>query len=129
MVCSSSFGYTQETYVDFPSSSSDDEDWSDTIAPRKRKRRAAGASSARENGNVSSSRSVSISEGSKLNPEHKLRRNMRQNSNFKDTNVSPAELKRGTSVSGSSGKKAGSSTHRRLGETEKQVYRVSYTTD
>ncbi|KAA3482445.1 homeobox protein HAT3.1-like isoform X1 [Gossypium australe] len=108
-----------ETYVNFPSSSSDDEDWSDTIAPRKRKRRAAGASSAPENGNASSSRSVSMSEGSKLNPEHKLR-NMRQNSNFKDINLSPAELKGGTSVSGSSGKKAGSSTHRRLGETEKQ---------
>ncbi|KAG8497992.1 hypothetical protein CXB51_007180 [Gossypium anomalum] len=109
-----------ETYVNFPSSSSDDEDWSDTIAPRKRKRFAAGASSGPENGNASSSRSVSISEGSKLNTEHKLRRNMRQNSNFKDTNLSPAELKGGTSVSGSSGKKAGSSTHRRLGETEKQ---------
>ncbi|KAK8518861.1 hypothetical protein V6N13_017872 [Hibiscus sabdariffa] len=111
-----------ETYGNVPSSSSDDEDWRGTIAPRKRKKSSADASSAPENGNASSSRSVSISDALKLNPEeaeHKPRRNSRQNSNVKDADFSPAELKGGTPASGSSGKRVGS-THRRLGETEKQ---------
>ncbi|GMJ12373.1 hypothetical protein like AT3G19510 [Hibiscus trionum] len=108
-----------ETYGNVPSSSSDDEDWSGTIAPRKRKKSTAEASSAPENGNASSSRRVSISDALKLNPEeteHKPRRKL----NVKDTDLSPAELKGGTPATGSTGKRAGSSTHRRLGETKKQ---------
>ncbi|KAE8730416.1 Auxin-responsive GH3 family protein [Hibiscus syriacus] len=112
-----------ETYGNVPSSSSDDEDWSDTITPRKRKKITTEASSAPENGNASSSRSVLISDALKLiseEAEQKPRIKSRQNSNVKDSDLSPAELKGGTPASGSSGKRASSSTHRRLGETEKQ---------
>ncbi|XWS62973.1 hypothetical protein CRYUN_Cryun06bG0056600 [Craigia yunnanensis] len=110
-----------ETYGNFPSSTSDDEDWSDTTAPRKRKK--YNAASAPPNGNASVSRSLSVSDGSKQNPEeteHEPRRKTRQKSNYKDKDLSPAELQGGTSASGSSGKKAGSSTYRRLGEAIKQ---------
>ncbi|XWS54719.1 hypothetical protein CRYUN_Cryun10bG0113700 [Craigia yunnanensis] len=112
-----------ETYGTVSSSSSDDEDWSDTIAPRKRKKCTAEAASAPANGNASVSMSVLVSDGLKQNPEeteHKPRRKTRQKSNFKDTDLSPAELQGGSSVSGSNGKNAGSSTYRRLGETVKQ---------
>ncbi|XVE93460.1 hypothetical protein REPUB_Repub01dG0194700 [Reevesia pubescens] len=109
-----------EAYGNVPSSSSDDEDWSDTTAPRKRKKCTAEAASAASNGNASASRSVSISDGLNQNPEETPRRKTRQNSKFKDTDLSPAELQGGTYVSGSSGKKAGSSTYRRLGEAVKQ---------
>ncbi|XWS39896.1 hypothetical protein CRYUN_Cryun18bG0093900 [Craigia yunnanensis] len=112
-----------ETYGSVPSSSSDDEDWSDTTAPRKKKKCTAEAASALANGNASVSRSVSVSDGLKQNPEeteHTPRRKTRQKSNFKDTDLSPAELQGGTSVYGSSGKKAGSSTYKRLGEAVKQ---------
>ncbi|XP_022763463.1 homeobox protein HAT3.1-like isoform X2 [Durio zibethinus] len=114
-----------ETYGNVPSSSSDDEDWSDTTAPRKRMKCTAEAATATApaNGNASLSRSVSISDGLNPNPEeteHKPRRRTRQKSNFKGTDLSPAEFKGGASASGSSGKKAGSSTYRRLGEAVKQ---------
>ncbi|XVF01348.1 hypothetical protein REPUB_Repub04eG0080200 [Reevesia pubescens] len=112
-----------ETYGNVPSSSSDDEDWNDTTAPRKRKKCTAAAVSAPANGNASVSRCVSVSNGLKQNPEeteHKPRRTTRQKSKFKDTDLSSAELQGGTCVSGSSGKKADSSTYRRLGEAVKQ---------
>ncbi|XP_017971445.1 PREDICTED: homeobox protein HAT3.1 [Theobroma cacao] len=112
-----------ETYGNVPSSSSDDEDWSDITAPRKRNKCTAEVASAPENGNVSVSRTVSVSDGLKQNPEeteHKPRRKTRQMSRFKDTDSSPAEIQGNTSVSGSSGKKAGSSTYKRLGEAVKQ---------
>ena len=74
---------------------------------------------------------MSVSDCSKQNPEeteHEPRRKTRLKSNYKDTDLSPAEFQGGTSASGSSGKKAGSSTHRRLGEAVKQVNMVFYTT-
>ena len=122
-----SFGYIQETYGNVPSSSSDDEDWSDTTAPRKRKKCNAEAASAPPNGNAY----VGSSHGLKQNPEeteHKPRRKTQQKSNYKDTDLSSAELQGGASASGSSGKKAGLSTYKRLGEAVKQVNMVSYMT-
>ncbi|XP_022745506.1 homeobox protein HAT3.1-like isoform X2 [Durio zibethinus] len=119
-----------ETYGSVSSSSSDDDYWNDATALRKRKKCAAeAASAAAANGNVSVSRSVSVSDGLKLYPEgteHKPRRKTRQKSNLKDTDLSPAELQVGTSVSGSSGKKVGSSTYRRLGEAVKQRLHSSF---
>ncbi|XVF67486.1 hypothetical protein PTKIN_Ptkin10aG0125300 [Pterospermum kingtungense] len=111
-----------ETYGSVPSSSSDDEDWSGNTAPRKRKKCTAEEASALANGNASVS-SMSVSNNLKQNPEeteHKPRRKTRQKSNTKDTNLSPEELQGGSRISGSSGKKAGSSKYRILGEAEKQ---------
>ncbi|XVE49277.1 hypothetical protein DITRI_Ditri01bG0070100 [Diplodiscus trichospermus] len=115
-----------ETYGNVPSSSSDDEDWGDTTAPRKRKKCNAAATSTPANGNArnaSINRSVSVSNDLKQNLEEierKPRKKSQQKSNCKDTNSLPTELQGGTPASGSSGKKAGSSTHRRLGEEVKQ---------
>ncbi|XVE66757.1 hypothetical protein DITRI_Ditri08aG0104900 [Diplodiscus trichospermus] len=107
-----------------PSSSRDDEDWSGTSAPRKRNKSDAQPASAPANGNASVSRSLSVSDSLNQNPEeaeHSHRRKTSQKkSHFKDTDLSPAELQRGAFVSGSSGKKGGSSTYRRLGEGVKQ---------
>ncbi|XWS68094.1 hypothetical protein CRYUN_Cryun04dG0060700 [Craigia yunnanensis] len=108
-----------ETYGNVPCSSSDDEDWSDTTAPRKRKKCNGEAAAAPPNGNAS----VSSSDGLKQNAEeteHKPRRKTRQKSNYKDTDLSSAELQGGASASCSSGKKAGLSTYKRLEEAVKQ---------
>lgn len=50
-----------------------------------------------------------------------------EETNFNDTDLSLAE-EGGVTVSGSSGKKSGSSTYRRLGEAVKQVSIVRYMT-
>ncbi|KAE8686771.1 hypothetical protein F3Y22_tig00111027pilonHSYRG00062 [Hibiscus syriacus] len=93
-----------ETYGNVPSSSSDDEDWNNASAPRKRKKHNAEV--AQPNGNASLTSGVSVSNGLKQKPEeteHTPRRNTRKRSNHKATDkkaVMPV----------SSGKKAGSST-------------------
>ncbi|GMJ03506.1 hypothetical protein HRI_004019800 [Hibiscus trionum] len=133
-----------ETYGNVPSSSSDDEDWNDASAPRKRKKHNAEVASAQPNGNISLTRSVSVSNGLKQKPEeteHTPRRNTRQRSNHKATDKkaatpvssgkkagsstpsnckgtakSPAKSPGGACAPSSSGKQAGSSTYKRLGE-------------
>lgn len=75
--------------------------------------------SAASDGNASVTRSLE-------EIDHKPRRKTQQKSNkVKD---SPRAEFQDASASGSSGKKAGSSTYRRLGEDVKQVNMVSYMT-
>ncbi|KAE8692673.1 Auxin-responsive GH3 family protein [Hibiscus syriacus] len=96
-----------ETYGNVPSSSSDDDDWNGSLAPRKRKKRDAEVASAQPNGNASLTMSVSVSNGLKQKPaemENTTRRNTRQRSKHKAT----ADKKAAKPVS--SGKKAGLST-------------------
>ncbi|KAK8561311.1 hypothetical protein V6N13_149515 [Hibiscus sabdariffa] len=134
-----------ETYGNVPSSSSDDEDWNDASAPRKKKKLNGEVASAQPNGNASLTRSVSVSNGLKQKPEdteHTPRRNTRQRSSHKamaatpvssgkkaglttpanckgtakSPTKSPAKSPRGISIPRSSGKQARSSTYKRLGE-------------
>ncbi|XVF45026.1 hypothetical protein PTKIN_Ptkin02bG0172800 [Pterospermum kingtungense] len=118
-----------ETYGNIPCSSSDDEDWSDATAPRKKKKCNAEAASAPSDGNASAIKSVSVSNGLKQNleeTENEPRRKTRQKSDDKVKDLSTAELQGDTSASGSSGKKAGSSTYKRLGEAVKQKLYKSF---
>ncbi|KAL1106269.1 hypothetical protein V6Z11_D04G191000 [Gossypium hirsutum] len=140
-----------ETYGNVPSSSSDDEDWNDGTAPRKKKKRNAEVATTSANGNASPTgekraprRSANglkqnrgerhttkrSANGLKQNPEedHTPRRRTRKKSNQKGTAKlpkatpkSPAKLPEPTPTPGSSGKKAGSSTYKRLGEAVTQV--------
>lgn len=106
-----------EAYGNVPSSSSDDEDWSDTTAPRKKKKCNSEVASAASDGNASVTRSLE-------EIDHKPRRKTQQKSNkVKD---SPRAEFQDASASGSSGKKAGSSTYRRLGEDVKQKLYKSF---
>ncbi|KAG4205705.1 hypothetical protein ERO13_A04G119300v2 [Gossypium hirsutum] len=162
-----------ETYGNVPSSSSDDEDWNDGTAPRKKKIRNAEVATTSANGNASPTGSVSVSNGLKKNPgekraprrsanglkqnrgeqhtpkrsanglkqkpeeDHTPRRCTRKKSNQKGTARSPAKLPKATPKSpaklpeptptpGSSGKKAGSSTYKRLGEAVTQGLQSSF---
>ncbi|TYI88155.1 hypothetical protein E1A91_D04G187300v1 [Gossypium mustelinum] len=157
-----------ETYGNVPSSSSDDEDWNDGTAPRKKKKRNAEVATTSANGNASPTGSVSVSNGLKnpgekraprrsanglkqnrgerhttkrsanglkQNPEedHTPRRRTRKKSNQKGTAKlpkatpkSPAKLPEPTPTPGSSGKKAGSSTYKRLGEAVTQGLQKSF---
>ncbi|KHG20624.1 Homeobox-leucine zipper protein HAT3 [Gossypium arboreum] len=145
-----------ETYGNVPSSSSDDEDWNDGTAPRKKKIRNAEVATTSANGNASPTGSVSVSNGLKKNPgekrapkrsanglkqkpeeDHTPRRCTRKKSNRKGTARSPAKLPKATPKSpaklpeptptpGSSGKKAGSSTYKRLGEAVTQGLQSSF---
>ncbi|MBA0833554.1 hypothetical protein Goarm_005989, partial [Gossypium armourianum] len=94
-----------ETYGNIPSSSSDDEDWNDATTSRKRMKCTIRATPTLSNGNACASRS--------------------EETNFNDTDLSLAE-EGGVTVSGSSGKKWGSSTYRRLGEAVKQRLNESF---
>ncbi|KAK5774500.1 hypothetical protein PVK06_042355 [Gossypium arboreum] len=93
-----------ETYGNIPSSSSDDEDWNDATTSRKRMKCTIRATPTLSNGNACASRS--------------------EETNFNDTDLSLAE-EGGVTVSGSSGKKSGS-TYRRLGEAVKQRLNESF---
>ncbi|KAA3463527.1 homeobox protein HAT3.1 [Gossypium australe] len=162
-----------ETYGNVPSSSSDDEDWNDGTAPRKKKKRNAEVATTSANGNASPTGSVSVSNGLKKNPgekraprrsanglkqnrgeqhtpkrsanglkqnpeeDHTPRRCTRKKSNQKGTAKSPAKLPKATPKSpaklpeptptpGSSGKKDGSSTYKRLGEAVTQGLQKSF---
>ncbi|MBA0782095.1 hypothetical protein Gotri_002960 [Gossypium trilobum] len=168
VICSSFFVYIQETYGNVPSSSSDDEDWNDGTAPRKKKKRNAEVATTSANGNASPTGRVSVSNGLKnpgekraprrsanglkqnrgeqhtrkrsanglkQNPEedHTPRRRTRKKSNQKGTAKlpkatpkSPAKLPEPTPTPGSSGKKAGSSTYKRLGEAVTQGLQKSF---
>ncbi|KAG8500356.1 hypothetical protein CXB51_004249 [Gossypium anomalum] len=162
-----------ETYGNVPSSSSDDEDWNDGTAPRKKKIRNAEVATTSANGNASPTGSVPVSNGLKKNPGEKRaprrsanglkqnrgeqhtpkrsanglkqnpeedrtpRRRTRKKSNQKGTAKSPTKLPKATPKSpaklleptptpGSSGKKAGSSTYKRLGEAVTQGLQSSF---
>ncbi|KAB2050922.1 hypothetical protein ES319_A12G020600v1 [Gossypium barbadense] len=93
-----------EMYGNIPSGSSDDEDWNDATTSRKRMKCTIRATPTLSNGNACASRS--------------------EETNFNDTDLSLAE-EGGVTVSGSSGKKSGS-TYRRLGEAVKQRLNESF---
>lgn len=76
------------------------------------------------NGNDSVTKNAEISDGTKQDlgeSEHRPRRAPYQKSKTIGTTDSQAKLHVGPSRSDSSGKRAGSSAYRRLGETVKQV--------
>ncbi|GKV43215.1 hypothetical protein SLEP1_g50532 [Rubroshorea leprosula] len=113
-----------ETYGNFPSGSSDDEDWSDASAPRKKKKSIGRAISASRSGDDFVSNNADISDLEET--EHKPRRTHHQKANSENTSDSPAKLHGGPSRSGSSGKGTGSSAHKRLGEAVKQKLYESF---
>lgn len=95
-----------ETYGNVPTSS-DDEEYDDTPAPRRRKKTAG--ESATESPN-----------GKNKETDHTSRRRTHKKANVEDTNSSPTKSPGGSCKSTSSGKSARSSAYRRLGEAVTQ---------
>jgi len=112
----------KETYGNISTSS--DDDYTDTVGPRKRRKNtgdvatvtANGDASVTENGMNSKNMNQELKEN-KRNPE----RGTCQNSSFQETNVSPAKSYVGASLSGSSGKSVRPSAYKKLGEAVTQV--------
>ncbi|XP_061959157.1 homeobox protein HAT3.1-like isoform X2 [Populus nigra] len=110
-----------ETYGNISTSS--DDDYTDTVGPRKRRKNtgdvatvtANGDASVTENGMNSKNMNQELKEN-KRNPE----RGTCQNSSFQETNVSPAKSYVGASLSGSSGKSGRPSAYKKLGEAVTQ---------
>ncbi|KAJ1397314.1 Zinc finger, FYVE/PHD-type [Sesbania bispinosa] len=92
---------------------SDDEDWTDTATPRRKKNLAGKMTSGSPNGNASD------------NATHTPRRNIHQNK-VEDTFNSPTKSLKGCLESGSRDKKPGSSTYKRLGEAVVQRLHQSF---
>lgn len=118
----------KETYGNVSSDSSDDEDYTDTDGPRKRRKKSTGdvaPVSAKGNSPVTKSgMSPKDIKQDLKETEHTPMRRTRQRSNLEDANTSPAKAHEGKSSS--SGKRARSSVYRRLGEAVTQVLCVSY---
>ncbi|KAG6761338.1 hypothetical protein POTOM_034553 [Populus tomentosa] len=111
----------KETYGNISTSS--DDDYTDTVGPRKRRKNtgdvatvtANGDATVTENGMNSKNMNQELKEN-KRNPE----RGTCQNSSFQETNVSPAKSYVGASLSGSSGKSGRPSAYKKLGEAVTQ---------
>ncbi|KAF9675838.1 hypothetical protein SADUNF_Sadunf09G0074900 [Salix dunnii] len=100
-----------ETYGNI-STSSDDE-YTDTVAPRKRRKNNGDVVTVTANGDSSVTENMNQElKENKHNPE----RGTCQNSILQDTNSSPAKTYVGASLSGSSGKSVRPSTYKKLGE-------------
>lgn len=112
-----------ETYGNVPSDSSDDEDWTDNGAPRKRKKTIGRGSSVSPNGNASIIKNVTTMDAANYNLEDNeqvARRRSRQTSMVTNENNSPNKSVEGSPKTGSTGKRLKSSTYRRLGEAVTQ---------
>ncbi|KAF8007524.1 hypothetical protein BT93_K1518 [Corymbia citriodora subsp. variegata] len=98
------------------SDSSDDEDWSDTIEPRKRKRGADKVASASDNGNFTSGETI---EHNKNGTKQTSRRRTSSRMDSPSTNNITATPHKSSSTPGLTGGRA-RSTYRRLGEAVTQ---------
>ncbi|CAK7330033.1 unnamed protein product [Dovyalis caffra] len=110
-----------ETYGNVSTSS--DDDYTDTVAPRKRRKNIGDVATVAANGDASVTEnginSKNMNQEFKGN-EHTPERRTCQNSSFQDTNVSPAKPHVGASRSGSSGKRLRPSAYKKLGEAVTQ---------
>lgn len=108
----------KEAYTNVISSSSDDDDWTDTAALRKRKNRAGQVAQGSPSGYTSSTKVKKVTRDAKHSlkeTELSSNRRNRQKLNLEATNNSPVKLQKG---SPSPGKKT---PYRRLGEAATQV--------
>ncbi|KAJ6692432.1 HOMEOBOX PROTEIN HAT3.1 [Salix purpurea] len=104
-----------ETYGNISTSS--DDDYSDTVAPSKRRKNNGDVVTVTANGDASVTENMNQElKENKHNPD----RGTCQNSIFQATNSSPAKTYVGASLSGSSGKSVRSSTYKKLGEAVTQ---------
>ncbi|KAL9367463.1 hypothetical protein Peur_038662 [Populus x canadensis] len=109
-----------ETYGNISTSS--DDDYTDTVAPRKRRKNTGDVAMGIANGDAS----VTENGLNSKNMNQELKKNehtsgrTRQNSSFQDTNVSPAKTHVGESLSGSSSKRVRPSAYKKLGEAVTQ---------
>jgi len=113
--------FVKETYGNISTSS--DDDYTDTVAPRKRRKNTGDVAMGIANGDAS----VTENRLNSKNMNQELKKNehtsgrTRQNSSFQDTNVSPAKTHVGESLSGSSSKRVRPSAYKKLGEAVTQV--------
>ncbi|KAK9286219.1 hypothetical protein L1049_014604 [Liquidambar formosana] len=106
-----------ETYGNGSSDSSDDEDWTDTVATTKRKNGKAAPLSPSGNSPIAKNgKNIKDAAHNLKVSEHTPKRRTRQKLNSGVANSSPAKSYQSSSEPGSSGRKATSSTYRRLGE-------------
>lgn len=112
----------KETYGKGSSDSSDDEDWTDTVVTTKRKNGKAAPLSPSGNSPIAKNgKNIKDTAHNLKVSEHAPKRRTRQKLNSGVANSSPAKSFQSSSEPGSSGKKATSSTYRRLGEAITQV--------
>ncbi|XP_044507692.1 homeobox protein HAT3.1 isoform X2 [Mangifera indica] len=117
-----------ETYENVTSDSSDYEDWTDDIGPRKRTKRTAEGSPVSPNGNAPIPRSGKQNrdiKGNQKETEQCPNRETRQKLSSETTKTPPAKSHERSSTPGSSGR-AETSSSRRLGESVTQSLYKSF---
>lgn len=108
-----------EEYGNVPTDSSDDEDWNDTAAPRKRKRTTGEVAPVSPNGRIPNGKNTKDIMHNLKETDHTPKRRTRQTANVENINNSPMKSLDDSCKSGSSGKRT-SSAYRRLGEAVTQ---------
>ena len=114
----------KEAYGNVSSGSSDDEDWTENIIPRKRKNLSGNVSSASPNGNTLITENGTNSKDIKHDSAavgHTPKRRTCQKLNLESTNDSLPKSHKGSQSPGSTGGKSGKPPYKKLGEAVTKV--------